>query len=75
VGEVVDDGNSGLLVRPRDADAIAASVLRFLDNPSWARQVGLAGRASVIPKYTVGRLVGDMEKLYLDLAREKGLAA
>jgi glycosyltransferase involved in cell wall biosynthesis len=75
VGEVVEDGTSGILVQPRDADAIATGVLRFLDDPVWARQVGLAGRSSVIPKYTVRRLVEDMEKLYLELAREKGLAA
>jgi glycosyltransferase involved in cell wall biosynthesis len=75
VGEVVEDGTSGILVQPRDANAIAAGILRFLDNPTWARQVGLAGRSSVIPKYTVSRLVDDMEKLYLELARDKGLAA
>jgi glycosyltransferase involved in cell wall biosynthesis len=75
VGEVVDDGTSGILVQPRDAAAIAAGALRFLDDPAWARRVALAGRSSVIPKYTVGRLVRDMENLYLELAGEKGLAA
>jgi glycosyltransferase involved in cell wall biosynthesis len=75
VGEVVDDGTSGILVQPRDAHAIARGVLRLLEDPAWARQVGRAGRSSVIPKYTVGRLVEDMRKLYLHLARQKGLAA
>ena len=75
VSEVVHDGASGILVQPRNADAIASGVLQLLEDPVRARQMGLAGRASVIPKYTVGRLVGDMEKLYLDLAREKGIAA
>jgi glycosyltransferase involved in cell wall biosynthesis len=74
VGEVVDDGTSGILVQPRDPDAIAAGVLRFIEDPAWSRGVGLAGRASVIPRYSVSRLVGDMETLYLGLAREKGLS-
>ena len=71
----MDDGTSGILVPPRNAEAIAAGVVRFLNDREWARRVALAGRSSVIPKYTVGRLVQDMEHLYLALACEKGLAA
>ncbi len=75
VGEVVDDGTTGILVPPRDADAIASGVLRFLGDPAWSKAVGLAGRSSVVPRYAVSRLVGDIERLYVDLAQTKGLVA
>ncbi|MFN0070867.1 MAG: glycosyltransferase [Chloroflexota bacterium] len=75
VGEVVEDGISGILVQPRDAEAIAAGVMRFLSDPAWSARVGLAGRSSVIPRYSVSRLVDDMERLYLELAHIKGIAA
>ena len=34
-----------------------------------------AARAAVYPRYSAGRLVRDLEQLYLELAHEKGLVA
>jgi glycosyltransferase involved in cell wall biosynthesis len=75
VPNVVHDGESGLLVPPRDPAALAEGVLSLLHDPSTAAQYGLAGRTSVFPRHSSGRLVQDVERLYLELAREKGLAA
>jgi glycosyltransferase involved in cell wall biosynthesis len=75
VGEVVEDGRSGLLVPSRDAAALARAVTKVLSNPAAAERLGSAARAAVYPKYSSGRLVGDLERLYLALARRKGLAA
>jgi glycosyltransferase involved in cell wall biosynthesis len=75
VPEVVHDTRTGLLVPPRDADGLAQGILRFLSDPEWAREVGRLGRASVYPRYSIGRLVTDIEQLYLELAHEKGLVA
>jgi glycosyltransferase involved in cell wall biosynthesis len=72
---VVDNARTGLLVPPRDPRALADSILRLLRNPDEAAAFGAAGRASVYPRHSAGRLVDDVERLYLDLAREKGLAA
>jgi glycosyltransferase involved in cell wall biosynthesis len=75
VPNVVQDGENGLLVPPRDAAAFAEGILTLLRDPARAAQLGLAGRAAVYPKYWSGRLVEDIERLYLELAREKGLVA
>jgi glycosyltransferase involved in cell wall biosynthesis len=75
VPNVVQDGESGLLVPPRDPAALADGILALLRDPARAAQLGLTGRRAVFPKHSSGRLVQDVERLYLELAREKGLAA
>lgn len=44
VPELIEDGRSGLLVRPGDADALAAAIARVLDDPALAARLGAAGR-------------------------------
>ncbi|MCC7368459.1 MAG: glycosyltransferase [Chloroflexi bacterium] len=75
VPNVVHDGENGLLVPPRDAAAFADAVVALLRDPARGALLGQAGRAEVYPKHSSGRLVQDIERLYLELAREKGLAA
>lgn len=75
VSEVVADGESGLLVRPRDAKALARAILALLEDPSGAERMGQAARAAVYPRYSTVRLLADIERLYLELARQKGLVA
>ncbi|MGH9244108.1 MAG: glycosyltransferase family 4 protein [Acidimicrobiales bacterium] len=51
--EVVgDDGDTALLVPPADADALAATIRRALDDPSLRRRVGAAGRQRVIERWS-----------------------
>jgi glycosyltransferase involved in cell wall biosynthesis len=75
VAEVVTHGQSGLLVPRRDPTALAEAVCSLLADPAQAERLGQAGRAAVYPKYSSGRLIADLERLYLDLARQKGLVA
>jgi glycosyltransferase involved in cell wall biosynthesis len=75
VPNVVADGKTGLLVPPRDPAALADGIVKLLRDPERAAAFGLAGRASVFPRHSSTRLVADVERLYLELAREKGLAA
>jgi glycosyltransferase involved in cell wall biosynthesis len=73
VSEVVTDGQSGLLVPRRDVAALATAVIDLLRDPAGAAKLGAAARAAVYPKYASSRLVEDIGRLYLDLARQKGL--
>ena len=38
--EVVEDGVTGLLIPPRDAEALAGALERLLADPAWARKLG-----------------------------------
>ena len=75
VAEVVKSGATGLLVPPRDSRALADGIVALLSDPERARSLGRAGRDRVYPRHAAGRLVADVERLYVDLAREKGLLA
>src|SRR4051812_10180218 len=66
VSNVVQDGVSGLLVPAGDSAAFANAVLAVLRDPDRAAQFGQAGRQAVFPRYSSGRLVQDVERLYLE---------
>ena len=50
--ELVVDGETGLLVPPRDPEALAAALRRLLEDPDLARRLGEAGRARVAERFT-----------------------
>lgn len=55
VGELVRDGDTGLLVPPRDPAALAAAVARVAGDPDLARGLGRRGRAHVAASYASAR--------------------
>ena len=73
VREVVRNGETGLLVPPRDSAALAAAVLRLLDDPDLAGRLAGRARAEVPPLYTVERMVSETASLYLEIAARKGI--
>jgi glycosyltransferase involved in cell wall biosynthesis len=75
VGEVVRNGETGLLAPPRNPQALAEAVTSMLSDPGAAQRFGRAARAAVYPKYSSRRLIADVERLYLGLAARKGLVA
>ncbi|GMU92769.1 MAG: glycosyl transferase [Candidatus Hydrogenedentota bacterium] len=72
IPEVVCDGVTGLLVRPRDATAIAAAVLALLDDAALRERMGRAAR-EFVRRYSVERMVARIEGLYDSLFKEKRL--
>jgi glycosyltransferase involved in cell wall biosynthesis len=50
--EIVVEGETGLLVPPADADALAAAIVRVLADPELARRLGNAGRARAVERYS-----------------------
>ncbi|GAB4573872.1 MAG: hypothetical protein Kow0077_17630 [Anaerolineae bacterium] len=51
--ETVLDGVTGLLVPPRDPEALAAAVRKLLDDPALRAQMGKAGRQHVLARLDV----------------------
>ena len=45
--ELIADGETGLLVPPRNPDALAQAILRMLENPTRAKAMARAGRKRV----------------------------
>ncbi|MEE8160944.1 MAG: glycosyltransferase family 4 protein [Acidobacteriota bacterium] len=67
VPDVVEDGVGGILVPPRNSNALARAIARLIENAELRATLGRQAKESVYPKYDVTRLVNDMMNLYLDL--------
>jgi glycosyltransferase involved in cell wall biosynthesis len=66
--DVVRDGVTGLLVPPRDPAALAAALLRLVDAPERAREMGRAARTRIEEAFTVQAMITRHEELYRGLA-------
>jgi glycosyltransferase involved in cell wall biosynthesis len=67
VPDVVTDGVDGFLVEPGDVEALAERLERLALDPGLRRAMGEAGRARVLPRYAVARLIDDIDRLYRSL--------
>jgi glycosyltransferase involved in cell wall biosynthesis len=65
--EAVLNGRTGLLVPPRDVDALASAICRLLDDPQLARSLGDQARAHVAERYSLTSMVAATVALITDL--------
>ncbi|MFA4901170.1 MAG: glycosyltransferase [Desulfobaccales bacterium] len=69
--EVVTDGATGLIIPPRDAEALAQSLERFLADPAGAKELGKNARRHVEANYSLERLGKGINEIYEELAEKK----
>ncbi len=60
----VIDGVTGLLVDPADEVGFAAALERLLTDAAFARRLGTQGRDHAHAKFSLDRLIADMDALY-----------
>ncbi len=66
--EVVTDGTTGILVPPRDHEAMAAAIVRLLTDEQARRAMGTAGEARVRESFSAERMVQDTLEIYRRVA-------
>ena len=76
--EIIRDGKDGLLVLPGDPREMARAISRFLREPASALRLGDSARKRIEDRFSITRMVGELEALYEDIlpcgrrrAREK----
>lgn len=57
VPEVVEDGASGLLIPPEDAEALTEAILKLVADHDLRRQMGAEGRRAVETRFPVSQMV------------------
>jgi len=62
--EIVQDGETGIVVLPGDPDALAQIVSELLQDPSRCRQLGEAGRTRVATHFTVESMMDQLVSGY-----------
>ncbi len=73
IPDIVIDGSTGVLVRPRDSRALGAELLTLARDDERRKAMGEMARATVVPAYGIERMVEQIEDVYEQLIREKGL--
>ena len=63
--EIIDDQQTGLLVPIGDVTSIAQSVLNLLQDPDKRRRLATQSAQSAAKKFSLTRMVDDIEKIYL----------
>ncbi|MGZ4337851.1 MAG: glycosyltransferase [Gaiellaceae bacterium] len=71
VRDVVRDGETGLLVPDGDIDAIAGALVRLATDESLYSALAGAGSADIFERYSIERLLDDVDGLYRRLLAEK----
>jgi glycosyltransferase involved in cell wall biosynthesis len=68
VPEIVDQEAGGILVRPRDPEALSAAIRRLLLDPDLRQRMGRHNREKSLRQYDVRRLVDRIEAAYAECA-------
>ncbi|MGH3128870.1 MAG: glycosyltransferase, partial [Gaiellaceae bacterium] len=68
-------GVDGFLVEPGDTDAAAERLAELARAPELRARMGEAGSANARERYSVERLVDDVDRLYRELLAAKGITA
>lgn len=67
VPEIVKDGITGLLVKPKDTEGLANGIIESLDNMEEAKKRALRGQKFVNKNFSVVKMVEEIDTLYSNL--------
>jgi glycosyltransferase involved in cell wall biosynthesis len=72
VGELLGEGEAGILVPPGDPAALAEAISMLLQDPPRARTLGEAGRRRA-PRYSAETMLEALAKLYHEVMADAGI--
>lgn len=67
IPEVVNHGETGLLVPSGNPEALSNALIELLQNPKKAKEMGEKGRARVKEKFTTKKMLSEIEHVYQSL--------
>ena len=73
IPEIVVHGETGILIPPRDTDALAIAIIDLLQNRLKAKDMGEAGRIRAGKCFSIYKMIEKTENLYQELLKEKQL--
>jgi glycosyltransferase involved in cell wall biosynthesis len=70
--EIVSDGDTGVLVPPRDADALAAAIVSLLEDPARRGAMARAARSHVAARFDIRQHARAVEAVLDDVLQHRG---
>ena len=67
VSEIIEHEKTGILVLPKDIEAMSAAVLRILNNPDFSAGLVSAAKKKIEDRYTLARMVDATIAVYKEL--------
>ena len=65
IPEAIDHGENGMLVAPKDVDALTECILSLLDDRDMATAMGEAAHRRIAESFTVEKMVDQTENVYM----------
>jgi glycosyltransferase involved in cell wall biosynthesis len=70
LGEIIEDGKSGLLVEAANVPALQAATAVIVRDPAYAKRMGSAGRQRIEENFSADRMVEGMISVYKGLPHD-----
>lgn len=67
IPEVIDHGQSGLLVEPGAAKELAEAILKLLQSPQQLHDLGLAGRRQILERFNYLTMARNFARIYREV--------
>jgi glycosyltransferase involved in cell wall biosynthesis len=64
VSEIIQDGQNGFCVESKNPEALSKVMLQLIENPALKEQMGSRGKAMAGEKFSLEKMVSDIEHLY-----------
>jgi glycosyltransferase involved in cell wall biosynthesis len=71
LGEIIEDGKSGLLVSGPNVEEISHAATQLLKQPDFAQQLGRAGRIRVEQNFSASKMVDGMIRVFQEVSPAK----
>ncbi len=73
VVEIIDDGKTGLLVMPKDPDAMAKAVMRILQDPQLSERMVEQSQKRIDERYTIKHMADATLNVYKEVLDSKNI--
>jgi glycosyltransferase involved in cell wall biosynthesis len=64
VPEMIDDNINGLLVQPKNSQALAEKIIYLIENPEIGQKLAKRARQKVIKKFSLEKMIRETKSVY-----------
>jgi glycosyltransferase involved in cell wall biosynthesis len=64
IPELIEDGENGLLVEPKNPIALAEAIEQLLEEPETCKRLGKQGRKTILERFNIKKNVLSLKKFF-----------